>query len=136
MEMIIWYIVLLYTPTMEILNNGQTVGKMALGTRVLTLHGDTPDVVDYLIRWCFRLVEIYFSAGGLAGTLVMSGRQGQRLGGILSNTTVVKLSPRKRFTLKSLDEIARDKGLRDTLSWDKKCFRKGYADHQNRDHAL
>ena len=98
-------ILFFYTPVMEILNNGQTVGKMALGTRVLTIHGDSPDVVDYLIRWSFRLVDIYLSAGGFAAALVMSGSKGQRLGGVLSNTTIVKLSPRRRFTLRSLDEI-------------------------------
>src|SRR5687768_3235028 len=52
-----------YTPTLEILNNGQTVGKMALKIKVVRLDGQEVTGTDYLIRWMFRMVDIYFSAG-------------------------------------------------------------------------
>jgi len=96
-----------YTPAMEILNNGQTVGKMALRIKVLNLHGKNPEVLDYLIRWSFRLVDIWFTLGSLASMLIVSGDFAQRLGGRLSNTTLVRLSPKKNLVLDQLLEIDR-----------------------------
>ena len=94
-----------YTPVMEILNNGQTVGKMALRIKVLNLHGKNPEVLDYLVRWSFRLVDIWFTLGSLASMLIVSGDYAQRLGGRLSNTTLVRLSPKQNLSLKQLLEI-------------------------------
>ncbi len=105
-ELVIYMILFLYTPAMEILNNGQTLGKMALRMKVMTIHGKNPEIIDFVIRWCFRMVDIYATAGGLAAILVSSGTYGQRLGGVLSNTTVVKLEPSKHFNLRELLRIS------------------------------
>lgn len=98
-------IYIFYTPVMEILNNGQTVGKMALRIKVLNLHGKNPEVLDFLVRWAFRLIDIWFTLGSLASMLIVSGDYAQRLGGRLSNTTLVRLSPRKSLTLRQLLDI-------------------------------
>lgn len=100
-------IYIFYTPAMEILNNGQTIGKMALKIKVLNLHGKNPEVLDYLIRWTFRLVDIWFTLGSLAAMLIVSGDFAQRLGGRLSNTTLVRLSPKKQLALEQLLDIDR-----------------------------
>lgn len=79
-----------YTPISEILFNGQTIGKMALGTRVVKLSGKQPSFSDYMIRWAFRMIDIYFSVGSVGILMIVSTDNGQRVGGLLSNTTVVK----------------------------------------------
>ncbi|NNC83803.1 MAG: RDD family protein [Flavobacteriales bacterium] len=94
-----------YTPALEILNNGQTVGKMALRIKVLDLHGRNPEVLEYLIRWAFRMVDIWFTLGSLASILIVSGDHAQRLGGRLSNTTLVRLNPKQNLSLSHLLEI-------------------------------
>jgi uncharacterized RDD family membrane protein YckC len=108
-----WYFVIVlevlifffYTPTMEILNNGQSVGKMALKIKVVRLDGQEVRMSDFLTRWMFRMVDIYFSLGAIAAMLVSSTEKGQRLGDLLSNTTVVRLQPKLAMTLGDLSKI-------------------------------
>ena len=37
--------------------NGQSVGKMVMGIKVMTLQGGQPSLSQYLIRWLFRIVD-------------------------------------------------------------------------------
>lgn len=41
----------------EITMNGQSVGKMVMGIKVMTLQGGQPSLSQYLIRWLFRIVD-------------------------------------------------------------------------------
>ncbi len=98
-------IILFYTLVMEVLNNGQTLGKMALGLKVVRMDGKHPEFLDFIIRWSFRMVDIWFTAGSLAAIYVNSTDRSQRLGGIVSNTAVIRISSRGGFKLKKLTEI-------------------------------
>ncbi len=81
---------LFYSPASEIWMNGQSLGKKAIGIKVAKLNGKQALISDYLIRWAFRLVDIWFSSGTIAAVLVNSTVRGQRLGDMLAHTTVVK----------------------------------------------
>ncbi len=81
---------LFYSPASEIWMNGQSLGKKAIGIKVAKLNGKQPVISDYLIRWAFRLVDIWFSSGTIAAVLVNSTVRGQRLGDMLAHTTVIK----------------------------------------------
>jgi len=94
--------VFFYSLLFEIFNNGQTLGKMALRTKVMTITGKNPEVLDYVIRWSFRMVDIYMTAGALGAILVSASDRAQRMGGVLSNTTVVRLEPRRYLSLDKL----------------------------------
>ena len=94
-----------YTPLMEILNDGQSVGKIALRIKVVKLNGSEVTLSDYLIRWMFRMVDIYFSLGSIASMLVGSSEKGQRMGDIVANTTVIRLQPKHLMTLGDLLRI-------------------------------
>lgn len=94
-----------YVPVMEMLNNGQTLGKMALRTKVVKLDGRQLMFFDFLLRWCFRLVDIFFSWGAIAAILSTSTDHGQRLGGLVSNSTVVRLRPTLQVSLKDILKI-------------------------------
>lgn len=84
-------IYIFYSPASEIWMNGQSLGKKAIGIKVAKLNGKQPVISDYLIRWAFRLVDIWFSSGTIAAVLVNSTVRGQRLGDMLANTTVIKM---------------------------------------------
>ena len=94
-----------YTPVSEMLMNGQTLGKRAMRTRVINVHGNEPTALDFLIRWSFRLVDIYTSLGALGIIFISTTSRGQRLGGVLSNTMVVNLSGDLHFTLRDILRI-------------------------------
>lgn len=48
---------LLYHLLMEVVYQGQSLGKMAMGIRVMSLEGGEPHLGQYLLRWIFRMWE-------------------------------------------------------------------------------
>lgn len=83
-------LVTFYTLMMEMFFRGQTVGKMATGIRVIRIDGKTPAPVDLITRWVFRMVDIWGSLGAVAVILITSSDKNQRLGDLLSGTTVIR----------------------------------------------
>jgi uncharacterized RDD family membrane protein YckC len=102
--------VLLYHLVMEVLNNGQSLGKMAMGIRVMSLEGGEPHLGQYMMRWIFRVFEwlpmllLYtswirynfvlqaFMTGvlGLIVVLIVAiNKNSQRFGDMTAGTTVV-----------------------------------------------
>lgn len=101
-----------YSLFMEIMFQGQTVGKMIMKTRTISLTGAAPTLSAYLIRWTLRLVDIwfipvifgvilpliqyveflvFFLPGIVAVIFIGFQKKGQRLGDILAGTTVIKM---------------------------------------------
>lgn len=79
--------------------NGRSVGKLALGTRVVMLNGSQPGLGAYLLRWLLRIVEsVPFFWGIIPIITVAANGKGQRLGDIAAGTTVVKLKPAVSLT--------------------------------------
>ncbi len=85
--------VVFYDLLFETLLNGQSIGKKALGIRVLMLDGRQPTLGAYLLRWLFRLVDITLFSGVVAIVTIAVTGKGQRLGDWAARTTVVKLRP-------------------------------------------
>lgn len=79
-----------YTVLMEWLNDGRSLGKMALGLKVVRVDGRPVAGYDYLMRWMFRWLDIYMTIGTLASVMVSATYRSQRLGDILADTTVIQ----------------------------------------------
>jgi uncharacterized RDD family membrane protein YckC len=105
MYLILLPVMLFYTLCSEVLLDGQTIGKKAMGIKVVKLNGDPATAFDYLIRWAFRFLDIWVSAGSIAAMLISSSTYNQRLGCLLSGTTVIKKSSTRTFTLKDILSI-------------------------------
>jgi uncharacterized RDD family membrane protein YckC len=103
--LVILPLLLFYTLLSEILLDGQTLGKRALGLKVVKLNGDPASAFDYLIRWAFRFTDIWLSAGSVAALLISSSLYSQRLGCLLSGTTVIRKNSSKTFNLKDILNI-------------------------------
>lgn len=82
---------LLYHPLFEILMNGQTPGKRQMRIKVVSLDGSSPTIGAYLMRWLFRLIEVFALRGALAIVTIAASGKGQRLGDVAAGTSVVKL---------------------------------------------
>lgn len=95
-----------YSLVSEILFDGQTIGKKALGLKVVKLNGDAPTAHDYFIRWMFRFIDIHASFGSVGVLLITSSPKSQRLGGILSGTAVIRQNPSKIFSLRDILKIS------------------------------
>lgn len=98
--------VMLYSLVCETAFNGQTVGKFAMKTRVISMDGSSPTFSQYVMRWILRLLDIWLMTG-LIGLVTMAiNKNGQRLGDIIAGTTVIKMKLVTHFG----DTIFKDTG--------------------------
>jgi len=95
-------IFMFYTLVMEVKNNGQSLGKMAMRIQVIKTAGGHATFSDYVARWIFRMIDIYFSFGGIACILIASSSKAQRIGDIVANTAVIKRVPKIDLKLRDL----------------------------------
>ena len=95
-------VIVFYSLFFELFNNGQSIGKMALKLRVIRIDGEKTAFSDYLMRWMFRIIDIYGSFGGIAFLGIISSTNNQRTGDLLANTVVVSLRKDNRIKLSNL----------------------------------
>jgi uncharacterized RDD family membrane protein YckC len=94
-----------YSLLFESLNNGQSPGKYFLKLKVVKITNGKIDIFDYLMRWSFRLIDIYFSLGSLAALLVYSSGRSQRVGDFLADTSVIKIIETNRYHINKIAKI-------------------------------
>lgn len=93
---------LFYTLACEVLNHGQSIGKMVMKTRVVKVDGSTPTLGSFLLRWLVFLVDgPMTSYMGLIPIALTKNHQ--RLGDLAAGTMVIKLQNYKKIQV-SLDE--------------------------------
>ena len=79
--------IVMYPFWMELFNNGQSLGKMAMKIRVVCLDGTRPSISALFIRW---ITLIFDSVLGLA--FIIFSKNSQRIGDLAAGTTVVKIT--------------------------------------------
>lgn len=118
MEVLILYIIWIpgffYTFWMESVFAGQTVGKMAMGLRVIKSNGENASIGDLFLRWIFRMIDIVGSFGSLAVIVALSNERSQRLGDLVGNTVIIKLRPTNEFSITDILNIKSSKGYEPT----------------------
>lgn len=98
--------IIFYQFLSELLGNGRSWGKRALGIKVVRIDGLEPGLSDYFIRAVFHIVDSLMSSGVLAGLLISSSPKQQRLGDMAANTTVIRVRPNARFQLQDILKIS------------------------------
>ena len=94
-----WMIIMIYIPLMvysfafEYFGNGQTLGKRAMNIKVVRLDGSTPTIGGYLLRWLFRVVDLWLYPIIFAPAVItiIATKNGQRIGDVVAGTTVIKI---------------------------------------------
>ncbi len=81
--------IIFYTLTLEALFQGQTLGKKALHIKVVKIDGYQATLSDYVVRWFFRIVDIYIL--GLGFFVIISNKKHQRFGDMAAGTAVISL---------------------------------------------
>jgi uncharacterized RDD family membrane protein YckC len=110
MVITLWFLFIMpvfvfYSPLSESFFNGRTIGKMAMGLKVVRLDGRELTLTDNLLRWAFRLLDIWMTMGILATLMVSTTDRKQRFGDMISNAVVVKSASSLRITLAQLNRI-------------------------------
>ena len=106
-RVILMIVFVFYSLVSEYFMSGSSIGKRAMGLRIMRLDGQPCELMDYVIRWAFRSVDIFLSSGAAAGLLVGFSASRQRIGEILSNTVVVKYFPKEN----SVSQLLKIKSL-------------------------
>jgi uncharacterized RDD family membrane protein YckC len=96
----------------EAMWNGQSIGKKALGIKVIKCNGQQMDMGDYGKRWMFRLIDILLSGGTVAMLTIMSNDYNQRLGDIVGDTCVIKTSPKNQMSINDVLKIKTQKNYK------------------------
>ena len=76
---LVFFPVILYFPACEIFARGQSLGKMAMKTRVVTLDGNSPSVGSCLLRWLLYPIDTFIT-GFLGLVFILFSKHRQRLG--------------------------------------------------------
>ena len=84
--------VIFYTLLQEVFLDGQTLGKKAMKIRVVKIDGYQASLADYLIRWFFRIVDIYIFGMGLF--FIAFSKKTQRIGDMAAGTSVISIKDR------------------------------------------
>ncbi|WP_182111730.1 RDD family protein [Actinotalea sp. JY-7876] len=77
--------------TVETLTRGRSLGKLAMGIRIVRDDGGPIRVRHAVIRALTGVLEIWFSAGGVALIASLVHPQGKRLGDMLAGTYAVRV---------------------------------------------
>lgn len=112
-EILIWILILpvyfFYNLFCEVYFDGQTLGKKALNIKVIKVDGSNPTINDYFIRWTYRVVDIFLSAGAFAAIFISASDKSQRLGDLSANTTLIKLNPDEKYSINDILKISNHK---------------------------
>lgn len=100
--------IFLYHLLWEMLWNGRSPGKAAMGLRVVKLDGTQPSFSNYLIRWLLRIIDITATSGSLALVSILLNGKGQRVGDIAAATTVISEKQTTHFSETVLIDIPED----------------------------
>lgn len=95
--------ILFYSLLCEIFNNGQTIGKWFMKTRVVMKDGTTPSLGSYLLRWLLWIVDGP-TLSFLGVFVILINKHNQRIGDIAAGTMVIRLNSYSRLQV-SLDEF-------------------------------
>ncbi len=98
----------LYTLILESMMEGQTFGKKIMKIKVVKIDGYQAGFGDYLIRWIFRLIDVFLTTGIAAVLSIIISKNNQRLGGIASGTAVITLKNNVNISHTILENISVD----------------------------
>jgi uncharacterized RDD family membrane protein YckC len=88
---------LVYPTTVETLTRGKSLGKLALGLRVVRDDGGTVSAQQSFVRALVGIVEIYAFSGGPAFLCSLVSSRGKRIGDYAAGTYVVRDRVRLRL---------------------------------------
>ncbi|MDN3605493.1 RDD family protein [Kaistella yonginensis] len=97
-----------YTLVSESLMEGQTFGKKMLKIKVVKIDGFQASFGDYLMRWFFRLIDVFSNSGVVGLISMIVSKNNQRLGDIASGTAVISLKNKVNISHTILENLKED----------------------------
>lgn len=98
--------VMFYTLVLESFLQGQTIGKRVMKIRVVKIDGYQASFSDYVVRWFFRIVDVYIL--GLGFFIMLFNKKTQRLGDMAAGTAVIDLKDSVNINHTILEHLRED----------------------------
>lgn len=98
--------VMFYTLALESFFEGQTIGKRLLKIKVVKIDGYQASFSDYVIRWFFRIADIYIL--GLGFLVMLFNKKTQRIGDMAAGTAVIGLKDRVNINHTIIENLSDD----------------------------
>ncbi|UFK98771.1 RDD family protein [Kaistella faecalis] len=98
----------IYTLVCESLMEGQTFGKKLMKIKVVKIDGIQASFGDYLMRWFFRLIDVFSNSGIIGLISMIVSKNNQRLGDIASGTAVISLKSQVNISHTILENLKED----------------------------
>lgn len=95
--------VMFYTLALETFLDGQTLGKKALKIRVVKIDGFQATFSDYVVRWFFRIVDVWLF--GIGFFVIIFSKKLQRLGDMAAGTGVISLRDKVNINHTILEQL-------------------------------
>lgn len=105
---IITFPIHIYTLVCESLMEGQTFGKKLMKIKVVKIDGFQASFGDYLMRWFFRLIDVFSNSGIIGLVSMIVSKNNQRLGDIASGTAVISLKSQVNISHTILENLKED----------------------------
>ena len=100
--------VIFYTLIFETLLDGQTPGKRILKIKVVKIDGYQASLVDFVVRWIFRIVDLNMMSGVVALIAIITSSKNQRLGDMTAGTSVITLRNNVNISHTILEDLKQD----------------------------
>jgi uncharacterized RDD family membrane protein YckC len=94
----LYFPISVYSLVQEVFFNGQTIGKKILRIKVITTRGKQPSLTQYLVRWLFRIIDIWSNVGIVGIAVAASNPYHQRVGDLAAGTCLIKLKSRTELS--------------------------------------
>jgi len=94
----LYFPISVYSLVQEVFFNGQTIGKRVLGIKVITTRGKQPSLTQYMVRWLFRIIDIWSNFGIIGIAVAASNPYHQRVGDLAAGTCLIKLKSRTELS--------------------------------------
>lgn len=98
--------VMFYTLALETFLDGQTIGKRALKIKVVKIDGFQATFSDYVVRWFFRIVDVWMF--GIGFFVIIFSKKLQRIGDMAAGTGVISLKDKVNINHTILEKLKTD----------------------------
>lgn len=97
-----------YSVLCHILFGGQTVGKMILKIKVVSVDGSPTQWYNFFVRWMLRLVDLWIFSPSIGILSILLSDKKQRIGDAAAGTVVISVKKKHKITSTILEEISND----------------------------
>ncbi|WP_400078192.1 RDD family protein [Winogradskyella sp. R77965] len=97
-----------YSVLCHIIFGGQTVGKMILKIKVVSVDGSPTEWYNFFVRWMLRIVDLWIFSPSIGILSILLSDKKQRIGDSAAGTVVISVKKKHKISSTILEDISDD----------------------------